>query len=280
MTIILPQAAGNARKQTRVASPIRTPRSIEVEYRQALAELNKATKNSTRLIGRAISEGATRAEAVRLVEQQIAESRARYQAAAGRLPGSVTQALSAKGKEQVQNMVKRALGVDFASIVDGTEVGEQLTVAKLRNAELIRSIPEEHWGRVVQAVSDSYEGMSFPEGSLSKRLQAIGGITDRRAKLIARDQTAKLSTDLSRIRQQDAGINSYIWRNSQDERVVGNPAGLYPKGSRRHKDHWSREGQEYKWDDPPSDGHPGQPIQCRCRAEPVIRLEDLNVTLV
>lgn len=280
MPLLLPANAAKARKQTRVGGPIRTPRSIEVEYRQALAELNKATKNSTKLIGQAINAGATRTEAVRLIEQEIAQSRARHQAASERLSGSVTQSMSIKGKEQVQNMVKRSLGVDFATIIDSPAIAEELEFAKLRNTQLIESIPEEHWGRVTQAIADNFEGRSFDEGSLTKRLQKIGKISDSRAKLIARDQTAKLSTDLARIRQEDAGIDSYLWRNSQDTRVVGNPGGLYPKGNAHHEDHWSREGQEFRWDSPPSDGHPGQPIQCRCRAEPVIRLDKLNATLV
>ena len=280
MPIILPSSAKNARKQKRVGAPIRTPRSIEVEYRRALLELNRATKNSTKLIGRAIRDGATRAEAVRLVEQQIAESRARYQAAANQLPGSVTQAMSTRGKEQVQNMVKRSLGVDFATIVDNELIGEELEVAKMRNARLIQTISEEHWGRVVQAVSDSYAGRSFEEGSLTKRLQKIGGISDSRARVIARDQTAKLSTDLARIRQEEVGIVSYIWRNSQDNRVVGKPGGLYPTGNSRHRNHWEREGKEFRWDSPPPDGHPGQAILCRCRAEPVIDIGQLNATYV
>jgi uncharacterized protein with gpF-like domain len=28
--------------------------------------------------------------------------------------------------------------------------------------------------------------------------------------------------------------------------------------------------QVFRWDDPPEDGHPGQAINCRCRAEPFI----------
>ena len=280
MPLILSSDAQNARKKKRTGTPIRAPRSVEVEYRRALAELNRATKNATRLIAREIAQGATRAEAVRLIEQQIAMSRARYQAAAQQLPGSMVNSLSERGRQQVQNMVKRSMGVDFATIVDNEQVAEQLDIAKLRNAQLIESIPEQHWSRVIQAVSDNFEGRPLGKGGLTRQLQQIGGITDKRARIIARDQTAKLSTDLARVRQEDIGVKSYIWRNSQDSRVVGNPTGKYPEGSPRHLDHWGREGREYRWDSPPADGHPGQPILCRCRAEPVINLDDLNVTFI
>ena len=40
--------------------------------------------------------------------------------------------------------------------------------------------------------------------------------------------------------------------------------------SRVRTAHRAREGQIFAWDKPPSDGHPGQPINCRCYAEPII----------
>lgn len=278
MAVILPRDAKNARKQTRTGSPIRTPRSVEVEYRKALQQLNKSNAQATRLIGRSVSAGVPRAQILQMIQQQIAASRLRYEQAAARLPASMTQSLSTVGKTQVENMVKRAMGVDFARIVDSPAVAEQLQVSQLRNAQLITKLPEEHWARVVQAVSDNYDGTI--SGSLTKNLTKINGIGADRAKVIARDQTAKLSSDLARIRQEEAGIEEYIWRNSQDTRVVGNPGGLYPRGNQRHRDHWSREGKTYKWSDPPSDGHPGQPILCRCRAEPIIDLDKINAQFV
>ncbi len=278
MAVILPEDAKNARKPTRVAAPVRTPRSVEVDYRRSLLQLGQSLTASTRLIGQAVNAGQTRAQVLALIQQEIARARTRYESASQALPASMTQSLSDRGRQQVENTIKRSLGVDFARIVDSPVIGEQLATARLQNAALIESIPTEHFGKVVQAVADNYDGTL--SGSLSERLTELNGGHRNRAKLIARDQTAKLSTSLSRIRQQEAGIESYIWRNSQDERVVGNPGGLYPKGNRRHLNHWDREGNEYRWDDPPSDGHPGQPIQCRCRAEPVIRLDKLNAEFV
>ena len=37
------------------------------------------------------------------------------------------------------------------------------------------------------------------------------------------------------------------------------------------------DGTTQRWDDPPSEGHPGEPINCRCVAEPVLSslFEDL-----
>ena len=57
------------------------------------------------------------------------------------------------------------------------------------------------------------------------------------------------------------GITQYIWRTSRDERV--------------RESHLVLEGKTFSWDSPPDVGHPGQDINCRCTAEPVIPgLED------
>ena len=49
--------------------------------------------------------------------------------------------------------------------------------------------------------------------------------------------------------------------NIADERVRGNPNGKYPNAKYNH---WEREGQIFSVDEPPEDGHPGEPIRCRC----------------
>lgn len=91
------------------------------------------------------------------------------------------------------------------------------------------------------------------------------GASRSRAALIARDQTAKLNANITERRQRAVGVEQYVWRTSLDERVRGNPTGKYPNA---RPSHWAREGKTYKWSKPPVDGHPGQPINCRCTAEP------------
>lgn len=75
-----------------------------------------------------------------------------------------------------------------------------------------------------------------------------------RARLIARDQVAKLNGNLMRLRQTNLGITHYFWRTSLDERV--------------RSSHEELEGQRFSWKNPPSVGHPGEDYQCRCTAEP------------
>ena len=108
----------------------------------------------------------------------------------------------------------------------------------------------------------------------------LPGISYRRARIIARDQTAKLNSSLTQGRMADAGLETYIWDTAQDERVRGNPTGLYANAI---PSHFIMQGKLCRWDDPsvwfengewvkrPGDApyfHPGMAIMCRCVAVP------------
>jgi SPP1 gp7 family putative phage head morphogenesis protein len=80
--------------------------------------------------------------------------------------------------------------------------------------------------------------------------------SERRIKLIARDQILKFSGQIDRLKQTEIGITKYIWRTSGDERV--------------RRTHEQNANKTFSWDNPPETGHPGQDYQCRCRAEPDI----------
>ena len=97
-----------------------------------------------------------------------------------------------------------------------------------------------------------------------------------RAQVIARDQTSKMNTNINQIRQTALGIQEYIWRTSEDSRVVGAPGGKYPQGNAMHGNHYVRNGKIFRWDEPPDDGHPGWPIQCRCVALGIVDRSQLR----
>lgn len=108
----------------------------------------------------------------------------------------------------------------------------------------------------------------------------LPGISYRRARIIARDQTAKLNSSLTQGRMADAGLETYIWDTAQDERVRGNPNGRYANAI---PSHFIMQGKLCRWDDPTvwfENGewvkrapdapyfHPGMAIMCRCVAVP------------
>jgi SPP1 gp7 family putative phage head morphogenesis protein len=79
-----------------------------------------------------------------------------------------------------------------------------------------------------------------------------GNVSNSRAELIARDQTYKLNAAVTRAHHEDAGITSYTWSTSLDERV--------------RPEHEELEGQVFEYSNPPDEGNPGDPVNCRCVA--------------
>ena len=163
-------------------------------------------------------------------------------------------------RNQFQKVLKSVYRVDIFTAEPWLD--EALKIAEWENIRLIKSIPtqtlEKLRSRFVQAVRGGERWESVVDD-----VKAILNANDKRATLIARDQIGKLNGHLTKLRQQNIGVKTYIWRGMLDER------------ERAH--HVDREGKEFNWDKPPDDGHPGQPILCRCYAEAVLpEFDELN----
>lgn len=123
------------------------------------------------------------------------------------------------------------------------------------NVSLITSIPDTHFKRVEQTVLRGIQA-GKPNSVIKEEIKKSYKVSESRAALIARDQTAKFNGDLNELRQTEVGVTKYIWSTSGDERV--------------RDSHAEKDGEVFSWDDPPSDtGHPGEDFQCRCVAIPV-----------
>jgi len=131
-----------------------------------------------------------------------------------------------------------------------------------QNLDYIKALDDETLKRVKAALQNAImetQGHARLTADLLKQIEAITGFARGRAALIACDQMGKLNGCLMEYRQRSAGIDRYMWRSSHDSRV--RPL------------HVQHDGQIYSWDKPPSDGHPGMPIRCRCVAKPVLDVE-------
>lgn len=156
--------------------------------------------------------------------------------------------------------VQASLGVDIGGFLSrGGPIQDVVKAATKANVALIKSIPEQYFYKVEAAVTEGLgQGLRF--SALAKQIEDIGDVTESRAKLIARDQTSKLNGAMTQIRQMSIGIDRYTWSTSSDERV--------------RDEHAALDGQEFSWSSPPSEGHPGEAVNCRCVAVPVINLDE------
>lgn len=146
-------------------------------------------------------------------------------------------------------------------------------------------VPDSYWRQTAQesiaaitrlrATMESVLDRSTEEGD-----EYFGAIVADNGKDFGRrvsNEAFKVQSGAAQKVQGYAGVTKYVWRTMKDVRVVGNPVGLYPVGSPEHEDHFSREGQVFSWDSPPSDGHPGQAHGCRCQASPLFGMNNPEV---
>lgn len=163
-----------------------------------------------------------------------------------------------KHTEKFAAGIRQAFEIDLQGVIEAEDLQKYVEAAALRNAGLITGMTDDLVKRIQTVTTNSLiNGETV--GSLRKKLKAEFELTDARARLIARDQTSKLNADLNKIRQQQAGVNEYTWRTSQDERVRERHVKLNGKRYKYGEDTGAEDGLE-----------PGQPIQCRCIAQGVI----------
>lgn len=152
-------------------------------------------------------------------------------------------------------------------------LGHAIAVQIQRNAQYIQSVPADIAREMTKhTMAKLMAGLRYTD--IAKDLKELyPHISDVKANLIARTETAKTATALTKSRCEILGIQWYEWRTSEDARV---------RVSHRHMDHVL-----VTWDDPPSPEElahekdvshyaPGGIWNCRCFAAPVIDIDTLD----
>ncbi len=134
-------------------------------------------------------------------------------------------------------------------------LGATIDAFRERNLSLIKSLVGNQIDDI-QTLLESSELTGLRVEDLRAQIMDRFGVGESKADLLARDQTLKLNANITQARQRGAGVEKYIWTTSGDERV--------------RDEHAELEGEVFSWDNPPSVGHPGEDIQCRCTAFPII----------
>ena len=267
-------------KADRMAVTPNAPRADAISYASKLTGLNKDLIDISKSLNDLIDDGASPKVVSEFLNTKHDKMTSKYSKAALLFAPIFISKVNKRNKVRNEAVFAKALNLDTKNvkILDTKQIEDVRELAILENVQLIKSIPQEYFSKVADAISRNFRGIPQDGAkSLAGRLQDIGNITNRRAVFIARDQTSKVNSELTHARHQSAGVNKYIWRTSKDNRVVGNPSGKYPKATRGHGNHFKREGDVFYYDRPPADGPPGQAFNCRCKATAIIDPQDLNV---
>lgn len=156
--------------------------------------------------------------------------------------------------------VKAAMGVDVFPYVRLAGNEDVIAAMLQRNVSLIRSISDDLRKDVAEVVWREYQ-LRTPPRSVAFMIRQRLQIGRRRALLIAADQAAKVSAEMTMLRQTQAGIRRYRWDATMDARTRPLHAFL--------------NGKVFEWGKPhPTEGYPGTAIRCRCSAASVLDLEE------
>ena len=143
------------------------------------------------------------------------------------------------------------------------------------NVHLIKSIPTRAAERVHRIVLNNLTTGKRAE-SVAKEIMNTGSVSKSQAALIARTETARVTTGLVKVRSESVGLGWYVWKSTRDARVrhahkmmnnvlcqwgdEPNPEALFPKKGAK----------------PYGDYLPGATFNCRCYPAPLIRVDDIN----
>lgn len=175
--------------------------------------------------------------------------------------------ISSKNKKSFEKSLKNQTGVDLSAILVDDGLTEFLDAQVSKNVSLIKSIPQEYFKSIETVVMNGVaNGLRFEE--IAKQIGGIKGISSvngklqNRIKLIARNETSNINASINKMRQESLGVKEFKWVTAHDERV--------------RPSHAKINGNIYSWDNLPTvDGvktSPGQSINCRCIAIPVIKI--------
>ena len=246
-------------------------RGVEAAYRKALRQLGEEMANSCEYwltaayrahpprVAELVAQDASPAEYVRKILKDVGNRWLdRFNTMSEKIAARWLESMKTASESSLKSSLKDAgWAVEFKMT---PAMRDALNAQLAENVNLIKSIPEQYLKNVEGAVMRSYARGRDLE-SMVKEIKAVYPVTNRRAELIARDQSNKANAVVQRTRQMELGITEAIWMHSH--------AGKNPR-----PDHVAANGKRYKI----AEGclisgeyvFPGEEINCRCTSKPVL----------
>jgi hypothetical protein len=198
----------------------------------------------------------------------------------GAVFGKLAKTLAKTTVSRVDRLSKRRLDQSLKELSGGLTIKtpelpesmiSTLQAATARNVGLIKSIQSKFHDQIAQEVLNNIGDQQAVYENAKKLVDRVyfhGETTEERARLIARDQVAKMSSEMSAARAKSAGITKFKWRHSGGS---ADPRKL----------HLGYNNQIFSYDDLPiidertqERGLPGQAIHCHT-GDSIIEHRDL-----
>lgn len=180
-----------------------------------------------------------------------------------RIATHFTEKVTKKNKERLKKNFEKSFGIPISTLVREEGIKKDMLNSIDENTQLIKTIPQEHINWLKKNLG---YGITHgkPAVDLRNKMREALDISERRVRVIARDQTSKLNGALTETRSRNAGSKRYRWIGREDD---------LERNSHRHLNN-----KIFYWDKPPivnkqgDRRHPGGDYLCRCYAEIILDL--------
>lgn len=192
---------------------------------------------------------------------------------ASQLASGFLTRLNRNNSRSFNSNIKNTTGVDLGSQINTPEMQQLLDVKTAENVALIKSIKNQYIEQVGAVIRENVVS-GQRSTTLITEIKERGNVSESRAKLIARTETAKTTSQITQLRSEALGATTYYWSSSGDERT--------------RPDHQAMDGMLCKWSDDTvysDDGgktwkkrsaiggveiKPGEIFNCRCTSMPLV----------
>jgi SPP1 gp7 family putative phage head morphogenesis protein len=246
----------------------RTSKRAEQQYLRDLMQILQRYFTDASSGGEESSEAAPGAKKVHLLSISDWLNRYAWQAAQRMIVGRYVDTQKTWRHAARESMKGQLLYRALQQEMRG-DVGKRVRELVRENALLISSLPQDVARQVTQMMlTREQKGLRAVTAE-----SFIPHVIRWKARLIARTETSKATTALMQARSESLGLDYFVWRTSQDQRV--------------RKSHRMMEGVIVKWanlpsperlakeKNPPAPYAAGNIYNCRCYTEALIRFEQV-----
>lgn len=255
-----------------VGKPLHPPASVadryESELDRLIRQMTKAYESEISRLWKTIGPVTMDASLASQSRIELDKLKARFAKLFAKKAPDITKKMLGGVDKFNQNQLRESLkelsgGVTLKTDIMPAALRESYKAATVENVSLIKSISDQYHERVTGAVMRSIQQGGEGRKTIMEELSKFDGMTKRRARTIAKDQTSKAMAATNKFRNQALGIRKFRWLHSGG-------------GVDKRESHVKASGNIYEYDNPPKLGDngervlPGEAVNCRCVAVPVL----------
>jgi SPP1 gp7 family putative phage head morphogenesis protein len=262
----------NKKKKQVVINPTQIPKNIEREYQANIRKYNQTFKETIRKVLFPLIERYTNLlttdgigddinTAIEAIKKEFD-----FIGTAERISNRMVERVNSVNGNKTMKTINNAIGVDVENIIRSENLTEFIELQTIKNAELIKSVPQdavEDIRRIVlNGLSEGLRAEEIQRQISGNYPSSVFNKMNKRIATIARTETGKINSQITNKRLLNLGVTKAIWDATNDNRT--------------RECHARRNGKEYDIAVglySSCDGktiQPAEEINCRCVARPII----------